>query len=61
MPFTTVSQITRRIKQLGVHIQEETRTEFVVTVYINCFSGNVLSVWIFLANICEKLSNETVL
>lgn len=42
-------------------MQEEDHNEFVISVYINCYAGCVLSIWIFFANIYQNVPNETVL
>ncbi|CAG9860595.1 unnamed protein product [Phyllotreta striolata] len=49
--FTSFSNLMRKIKQIGMHIQKEEDTEFAAAVYIHAYPGRLFSVWIFLINI----------
>nr|CAI5845471.1 unnamed protein product [Callosobruchus analis] len=56
MPFTSMSDIVKRIKSLDTHLQEDDN-EFALALYLHSFPGGILSVWIFFASIEEV--NET--
>ncbi|XP_072382948.1 coiled-coil and C2 domain-containing protein 2A isoform X1 [Diabrotica undecimpunctata] len=51
IPFTGLAELVRKIKRLGFHIQPEDDTEFAFSVYVHCYPGRLLSVWIFIMNI----------
>ncbi|KAJ8935130.1 hypothetical protein NQ318_015785 [Aromia moschata] len=52
--FTSLSNILKKVKSLGIHIQEEGNTEFALAIYIHVYPGQLLSIWIFIANATEK-------
>lgn len=54
MPYVNVIRILERVKATGIHIQTDDRVEFAVTVHIQPYPMNVLSVWIFIIALTPK-------
>lgn len=52
--FTNISAIIKKIKSLGMHIRGESENEFVTSVYMHAYPGNVISLWIIFASVKER-------
>lgn len=48
MAYTSVSAIVERVRATGFHLNGDGRVEFGLTVRLQQYPGNVLSVWVFL-------------
>ncbi|KAI9583885.1 hypothetical protein GQX74_010220 [Glossina fuscipes] len=49
--YTSLNQISERIKTTGFHLNTSPSVEFSVAVHIHAYMNNILSVWIFLLSI----------
>ncbi|KAG5899846.1 hypothetical protein JTB14_012317 [Gonioctena quinquepunctata] len=45
--FTSISSLVKKIKSLGIHIQQESDTEFAIAVHFQLYPGLLLSLWVF--------------
>ncbi|KAK9876719.1 hypothetical protein WA026_014958 [Henosepilachna vigintioctopunctata] len=54
IPYTTISNILKKIKNCGVYFQEIEDAEFSLAVQFLPLPGCIASVWIFLATVKEK-------
>ncbi|CAH1125789.1 unnamed protein product [Ceutorhynchus assimilis] len=53
-PYTSLTNILKKIKELNIHVQSQEITEFALSILIHCYPGQVLSVWIFIGAIHNK-------
>lgn len=44
-------QVLAAVERTGIHLCEHERAEFALAVYIRCYPNDVLSVWVYLANL----------
>ncbi|XP_056639717.1 coiled-coil and C2 domain-containing protein 2A [Diorhabda sublineata] len=51
VPFKHISELAKKIKKIGIHIQQETDVEFALGVYVHSYPGRLFSVWIFLVSV----------
>ncbi|XP_066255150.1 coiled-coil and C2 domain-containing protein 2A [Euwallacea similis] len=55
LPFSGVTQVVKKIKTMGLHVQASGVTEFVLSVFVQEYPGQVLSLWVFIGTVGEKL------
>lgn len=56
--FTSLDNLWKQVERTKVHMVNRHDVEFAISVYIEAYPSNVLSVWIYLAAFVDKSLSE---
>lgn len=56
--FTSLDNLWKQVEKTKVHMVNRHDVEFAISVYIDAYPANVLSVWIYLAVFVDKSLSE---
>ncbi|XP_065174860.1 coiled-coil and C2 domain-containing protein 2A-like [Sycon ciliatum] len=54
MPFTDVSSVVETLHSTGLHLNDDPKVEFALAVYAHVYPNEVVSLWVYVANIFKR-------
>ncbi|XP_066143566.1 coiled-coil and C2 domain-containing protein 2A [Euwallacea fornicatus] len=58
LPFSGVTQVVKKIKNMRLHVQAPGVTDFVLSVFVQGYPGQVLSLWVLIGTVAEKVPQD---
>ncbi|EFA01199.2 coiled-coil and C2 domain-containing protein 2A [Tribolium castaneum] len=58
LPFTNCAAIVKHVKTFGLHLEEDANVQFACAVYLRAYPNQVLTVWVALAVIKNKKTDD---